>query len=164
MLFENLDIENGRVITKDWTDPNLTDKTKPDKLYTYQKNYDALPEINFQGLKIRIENPVGSIREGEGFKTKFFYPYGFIANSIEQGDDGDEIDVFIGNNPEAPNAYIINQFINGSYDEQKVILGADNEDIARDIYLSHYNTQEFLGPIAEVPIEEFKTFIGLTEE
>ena len=55
--------------------------------------------INFRGLNIRIEQKVGSVREGvnkkgEPWKVRFYYPYGFICDTM--GKDGDEIDCFIG--------------------------------------------------------------------
>ncbi len=120
-------------------------------------------QTEYQGIPIVIENPVGSIRSGvtnTGHKwaTVFFYPYGYIENT--KGADNEEIDCFIGPNPYAQFAYIVNQKVNGKFDEQKVMLGFDSEEAARDAYLSHYDTQLRLGPITTVVMGEFKELLA----
>jgi hypothetical protein len=119
-----------------------------------------MDRINFRGLNIRIENPVGSVREGidkkgNKWKVRFYYPYGFITGTI--GKDGEEIDCFIGNHPESENVYIVHQLRpDGLYDEDKVMLGFSELDSARDAYLAHFNTQGFIGGITAMPFFEFK--------
>ena len=57
------------------------------------------------------------------------------------GADGDEIDVFVKNHLDhiPDHAYIIKQLDkDGKFDEHKVILGAETEDEAKEIYLSNY--------------------------
>lgn len=121
----------------------------------------SLERLDFQGLKIRIENPKGSVRKGESeegkaWKTKMFYPYGFIEKT--KGADGDEVDVYIGPNSEASMVYIVNQKDpeTGEFDEVKVMLGFDSKLHARDGYLAHYDTHEFLGTIDTMPMSKFK--------
>ena len=117
--------------------------------------------INFKGLTILIENPVNSIREGvdafgKSWRTKFFYPYGYIYNTV--GKDGDGVDCFIGNNPTSDRVFIIHQTDgNGIFDEDKVMLGFSSKEEARDAYLAHYNTQGYMGKVIEMPFFEFKT-------
>ena len=116
--------------------------------------------INFRGLNIRIEQKVGSVREGvnkkgEPWKVRFYYPYGFICDTM--GKDGDEIDCFIGDHWESENVYIVHQLRpDGLYDEDKVMLGFLELNSARGGYLSHYNTQGFIGKITAMPFFEFK--------
>lgn len=105
----------------------------------YQKGH-----LSIGDLKIAIENPASSIRSGidangEEWQISMQHHYGFIENTI--GADDDEIDVFVknhlANNPEY--AYIIKQLDNnGQFDEQKVIIGAETEEEAKEIYLSNY--------------------------
>ena len=105
----------------------------------YQKGHFSIGD-----LKIAIENPAGSIRSGTDpngneWQITMKHHYGFIENT--DGADGDEIDVFVknhlANDPEY--AYIIKQLdINGQFDEQKVIIGAESEEEAKEIYLSNY--------------------------
>lgn len=95
-------------------------------------------------LKIAIENPAGSTRsgvdrEGKEWEIKLSHHYGYIEDTT--GADGDEIDVFVKNHlaQEPEFAYIISQInSDGSFDEQKVILGAETEDEAQAIYMSNY--------------------------
>jgi hypothetical protein len=136
MLFSNLKIEKGQVIAKD---------------------HDVAGSIVYQGLPITIENEEGSIRkwknqEGEKGKTEMFYRYGYIDGTI--GVDGEEIDCFIGLNPYASNVYVIRL---GKDDrEEKVMLGFDSREAARDAFLAHYQDQSFLGEITEMPMYLFK--------
>ena len=116
--------------------------------------------INFRGLNIRIEQKVGSVREGVGkngkkWKVRYYYPYGFISDTL--GKDGDEIDCFIGDHWESENVYIIHQLRpDGLYDEDKVFCGFRDLSSARDAYLAHFSTQGFIGKITAMPFYEFK--------
>jgi len=133
----------------------------------YLKTKDAgIQEIQYKGLTIVIENPVGSIRSGEDkhgdkWKTKFLYPYGYIKYT--KGADNEGIDCFIGNDDNAEKVYLIHQRIHNRYDEDKVMIGFPDEESARDAYLAHYNTQCMLGPITKMDFEQFKQFLGLNE-
>jgi len=117
----------------------------------------------FQGLKISVENQKGSIRRwydphnGEEGQTRMMYPYGYIR--LTEGADGDHVDVYLGPNKEAENAYIVNQRKAPKFkelDEQKVMLGFDSEAEARKAYLAHYNDRRFLGDITAMPMAVFK--------
>ncbi len=139
----------------------LRDKVKamPGSKYMQTKDAGELEKIDFQHIPIIIEQPVGSIREGtkpDGthWQTKFLYPYGYIEGT--QGADSDGIDVFIGPNAEADKVFTIKQVQGNRFDEDKVMLGFDTEEAARDAYLAHYNTQEHLGIIIIEPVEEFR--------
>lgn len=118
-------------------------------------------------MMITIENEIGSVRKGidrtgKPWQTKFYYPYGYIENTV--GVDGDEIDCFMGSYPESMMVYIIHQLKeDGLYDEDKCMLGFKDKLSARDAYLAHFNTQDFIGEITEMPIYEFvhKVYQGL---
>lgn len=130
------DIKDGRIVTR-----------------------DALAEIDFQGIPIVIENKEGSIRTGEDedgtkFRTKMFYPYGFIKNT--EGTDGDEIDCFIGPDKSASKVFVIFEKVTG---EDKCMLGFSEELHARDAFLAHYDEASHLGKITKMPIEDFKQAI-----
>lgn len=137
LLSELYAIRNGRTITR-----------------------DSMVYTDFQGLKIVIENPEGSVRkgineEGDKWSTRFYYPYGFIRNTL--GEDGEEIDCFVGSNPDGEEVYVIHQkSIDGSFDEDKCMLGFDSEEHARDAYLAHYQDDSHLGPIQKMLMPEFK--------
>jgi hypothetical protein len=124
------------------------------------KDHGIKNVINFKGLTIMIEQPIGSIRSGvsangEPWQTKFLYPYGYIKNT--KGADGEGVDCFIGPDKDSDKVFVIHQTNgNGSYDEDKVMLAFSNLNQARDAYLAHFNTQGYLGEITEMSLFEFK--------
>jgi len=117
-------------------------------------------KINYKGLNIIIENPVGSVRrgndhEGKPWATRFFYPYGYIENT--KGVDGEGVDCFVGDNPTADSVYIVHQLgPNGLFDEDKCFVGFNSKESARDAFMAHYSTQGFIGKITAMPFYEFK--------
>lgn len=124
---------------------------------------DELTQIEFQGMKITIENPKGSVRKGEDddgnkWRTRMFYPYGFINKT--EGTDGDEIDCFIGPIKDAKDAFIISNMEDGKYDEDKVMLGFGDELHARDAFLAHYDDSRHLGKVLRMSMEDFKKKIS----
>lgn len=68
------------------------------------------------------------------------------------------IDVYLGPNQEAKNVFIIHQNDpdTGKYDEDKVMLGFDNKNIAKKAYLDHYDDLDFFGSITIMSFSEFK--------
>ena len=116
---------------------NPTDKQK--KSGNYKKG-----TVRFKGMILKIENPVGSYRIGfnqEGLKwiNKLKNTYGYIANGPD-GNDGDKIDFFLGTHFHNNKAYVVNQGINGVFDEHKILLGFKNILEARQAYLSNYES------------------------
>lgn len=132
--------------------PSIEQKESGD----YQKGHLAIGDLN-----IAIENPAGSIRsgtdaQGNEWRIRMQHHYGFIENTT--GADGDEIDVFVKNHLDhiPDHAYIINQLDkDGKFDEHKVILGAETEDEAKEIYLSNYEQDwQGLGDIKRISMAD----------
>jgi hypothetical protein len=120
--------------------------------------------LDFQGLKISIENRKGSIREGmdsngHKWKVKMNYPYGYIK--LTEGTDGDHVDVYIGDNKMSDRVYIIHQNNpdTGNYDEDKIMLGFDTAEEARAGYLSQYDRPGFFGSMEITTMEKFKELL-----
>lgn len=112
--------------------------------------------IDFQGIKMDIEWPTGSVRSYEGedtYVTHMKADYGY-ARGI-QGNDGEELDIYlVDRDSDSTIAYIIEQVTeDGSYDEDKIVLGATSEGEAIDIYLQHMPAY-MLGDVREVPVEK----------
>jgi hypothetical protein len=103
----------------------------------------AEEERTFQGIPITVENPKGSIRsghdkEGKEWHQKMLADYGFIDDTISQGDH-EPVDVYIGPDEEAPHVFVIEQLTDeGEFDEMKLVLGTETEEEALDLYLAHY--------------------------
>ncbi|CAM4282951.1 LPD3 domain-containing protein [Acinetobacter pragensis] len=95
-------------------------------------------------LNIAIKNPADSVRagtdpSGKKWEVKMQHHYGYIENTT--GADGDEIDVFVKNHLDSvpEQAYIIRQLnAAGAFDEHKIIIGAESENEAKQIYHSNF--------------------------
>jgi hypothetical protein len=112
-------------------------------------------------MPIAIENRKGSVRkgvdkDGKPWRTEMKHPYGYVKGT--KGADGEEVDVYVGPNKDAPNAFVVHQHKGDGtgYDEDKVMLGFDTKEEAEKAYLAHYNDPKFLGPIKTVPVERLK--------
>lgn len=125
------------------------------------------PELvnkKFQGLDIVVENPKGSTRSGrkgnKEWEIKMKCDYGFLKKV--NGADGEGVDVYLGddNNPE--NAYIVHQndTTTGNYDEDKVMLGFKTAEEAKESYLAHYDDPKFFGSLTVIPMETFKAAVN----
>lgn len=128
--------------------------------------------LKFQGLDISVENRKGSVRYWhdphgkETGSTKMHWDYGYIRGT--HGTDGDHVDVYVGPNPDAPVAYIIDQMKKPpgeikrdgaewrQFDEQKIFLGFDSAGDAQSAYMKQYNDPRFFGGLKGMPMTEFK--------
>lgn len=119
----------------------------------------------FQEIPIAIENRKGSVRkgtdkDGKPWRTVMRMPYGFVKGT--KGADGEEIDCYIGPHKNAPNVYAVHQHKSDGtgYDEDKLIFGVRSKEEASKRYLQHYNSDKFLGPVKEVPVERLKEMLS----
>jgi len=104
-------------------------------------NY-AKGKIIFKQIPITIENPKGSIRSGIGangvkWLSKMSSHYGYIKGT--EGNDGDEIDCFIGDDFSTNKAFVVNQGFNNLFDEHKILLGFNTIEDARTAFLKCYS-------------------------
>ena len=127
-------------------------------------------KIKWRGLTIAIENEAGSVRrgkrpDGSTWETRMVFPYGYVERS--EGVDGDEVDITLGPNLDAPMVFIVHQRKVGDwrkYDEDKCFAGFDSEDDARAAFLASYDDPRFLGPITVMPADEFVAKVKATNE
>ena len=116
----------------------------------------------FQGLLIGIENPSGSTRSGQsrsGHKWSIKMnglSYGFICGS--EGSDGDSVDVYLRDNPDAAAeyAYVIRQNNpkTGAFDEEKVMCGWSSVVDAVKAYVGQFDRRGFYGGCTAVKMSE----------
>jgi Inorganic Pyrophosphatase len=98
----------------------LTYKGKPCSSDSVKKRVD------YQGIGICIDRPKGSVmsgtdEKGEPWSRTYEYDYGFIPKTLGGDDDG--LDVFVGPDPKAEDAFwAIQTKPDGSFDEYKCIL------------------------------------------
>lgn len=124
-------------------------------------------KLDISGMKIAIENPVGSTRSGvdengQPWQTQMSAHYGYFEDTL--GADGDELDVFVALG--TPHDYDGRVFVisqndrHGNFDEHKVILGVATKTIAIQLYRSHYDENfNGAGSIVEMSVEDFKSRI-----
>ena len=101
-------------------------------------------KIRFKKMDIRIETPKGGWRfgfdeYGKKWMNKIKCHYGYIIGKNKGTADGDHVDCFIGPNMNKSLAFVVNQNKgDGRFDEHKVLLGCNDIDEARALYLSNY--------------------------
>ncbi|WP_428398324.1 LPD38 domain-containing protein [Marinobacter salarius] len=138
------------------TDTTPTDAQK--EAGNYKKG-----KVRIQGLEIAIENPKGSTRsgtdpDGNRWESTMVHHYGDIKGT--KAADGDNLDVFIGPDPEIDQVFVIDQpNADGSFDEHKIMLGFANEKAAREGYLANYEDGWKVGPITRMTTDEFKAWM-----
>lgn len=121
--------------------------------------------VTVDGYDISIENAKGSTRsgvdaQGNPWETTMNNDYGYIRRT--EGVDGDHIDVFLSDNPEEGNVFVVDQVDpeTGEFDEHKVMYGFPDADAAREAYLANYSEGwKGLGNITEVTKDEFRKWI-----
>ena len=87
--------------------------------------------------------------------------YGYFNRT--NGKDGDQIDVFIGNNPTSKKVFVVDQVDTDTreFDESKVMLGFDTIEDAELNYLLNYEAGwQGMGKITEVDMDTFKTWLN----
>lgn len=117
--------------------------------------------IDFQGIKIDVENVKGSTRSGKGPEGEWSIHmnchYGEIRNT--EGVDGDKLDVYVGDNHDSSLVVVIHQHNpwDGQYDEDKVMLGFDSVEEAIGAYKKQYDRPGFFkeGQFTAMPIGSF---------
>jgi hypothetical protein len=118
------------------------------------------------GFDITIEFPRGSTRKGKNkegveWERTLESDYGYIKRT--KGADGENVDVFIGENPESDKVFVVDQVSPDSkeFDEQKVMMGFDTKQSARDGYLANYAEDwQGLGAITEMTQDQFKDWVN----
>ena len=120
--------------------------------------------IRRHGLSITIETPIGATRSGigpDGRPWSVIMPadYGYIRRTI--GADDEQIDCYIGPNPDAPTVWVVDQHDveTRAFDEQKVLIGFNARSLALETYESGFSDGRGrlrIGDIHELPVEEFK--------
>jgi phage-related protein (TIGR01555 family) len=157
--------EVKKEVPKEKTDDS---KRWADKLREKLKSTDAdssgIKYVNFAGVMVGIEYDAGERRifyddNGEVvYNTLLKYPYGFIQGTT--GRDGVEIDVILGSTKQPNDVYIVDMIdlgpnVEARENEDKVMLGFDNAEEAKEAFYSMYPTN-FFGGMKKMPIEEFR--------
>jgi len=140
-----------------------TDELEPGQMQ--KAGYKLQGHTEVGGLRIAIENRKGSVRKGKDgdgneWRTKMKAPYGYIVGT--KGADGEEVDAYVGPDKDAPKAHVVHQRDKetGAYDEDKVILGVKSKKEAKELFLQHYDSPKFLGPISVVTMDRLRELVA----
>lgn len=115
-----------------------------------------------RGVKCSIEWPKGSMREYRDKKDpskinhrkKMEADYGYIPGTKDA--DGEQLDVYVGPDLKSDKVFVVRQLKDdGSFDENKVLMGYDSFEDAKKSYLAHMPRKR-LGRVTEMTIEHFK--------
>lgn len=112
--------------------------------------------VTWKGLRIDIENPRGTWRVGVGWRTYMLSDYGYIRKT--DGADGEDVDVYLGPQLDAPNVYIVHQRKHPDfalYDEDKCMIGYPDAAAAKRAYEAQYDNPAFFGTMEECAAEDF---------
>jgi len=123
-------------------------------------------KTEYQGIPIHVDRPKGFIMNGTSDKgawqRKYKYDYGFIPKTM--GGDGDGLDVFLGPDKKAPEAYwAVQTKPDGSFDEYKVFLGFDNRDAAVAAYRDHI-PKKLMNGMVTMRVEMMKAMLGIDSD
>ena len=143
---------------------------KPTVLQTKNGNYKK-GHFWLYGLNISIENAKGSTRgekDANGWKWKVKMPtaYGYIRGTV--GNDGDQVDVYIGKHPESEVVYVIDQDRfdaqgdDKGFDEHKVMLGYRSlKRVIKDYAKSHFDDlgEDRIAAITALSVKDFKAWL-----
>lgn len=116
-------------------------------------------DLEVGGLQVRVEANAGDVRrwrapDGTEGQTVLRFAYGEILGT--RGVDGEPVDVYVGPDPTAPFAFVVDQLrADGTLDEQKVFLGFRSPNAVEAAYLLHY-PQSFWGSVAQVEVGELR--------
>ena len=136
--------------------------TTPTEAQKSAENYKTAHTI-VDGLKLSIENHVGSIRSGtdpsgKKWSQEMKADYGKILGT--KGYDKDHLDIFVkpGYTGEAADVFVVNQYnADGTFDEHKTVVGPATEQEALDLYRSNYEDGWAGGrSVTRVPMETFR--------
>ena len=165
----SISTETGTSTSRDTKHENKIDLEifdDPTKAQIEAGNYRK-HHLKLHGLDISIENPKGSFRrgvdpDGVEWETELPAHYGYLKRT--KGNDDDAVDVYIGDDEDSENVYIVNQheLDSNKFDEHKCILGVRTWAEARNIYEAGFS--DGTGPqrydsIHELTMVEFKEWL-----
>jgi hypothetical protein len=125
----------------------------------------------FQGLPIIIEYRKGDEKpnnEDADYGYPLYADYGYLEDTTSP-EEGEELDVYLGPNPDSENAFLVSMNCKGDpdqdegagqFDEFKVLLGFDDYDAAEDFINNQYGSSQ-VGVIMETSVKDLKEEIAL---
>jgi len=104
----------------------------------------------------------GVDKGGKKWSQTLSADYGYFSGgkkAAPKGPDNDPIDVFIGPDLESDCVVVIDQMIDGKFDEHKVVVGTKSISEAKKLYLSNYSKGWVCGPTTETTVAGLKEWL-----
>ncbi|MEO1390986.1 MAG: hypothetical protein AAFV85_26945 [Cyanobacteria bacterium J06634_6] len=89
-------------------------------------------------------------------------PAGYGHFRKTKGADGMAVDVYVGTQLSSPKIFVVDQLIDGEFDEEKMIIGVDKIEDAIAIYTSAM-PKEMMGDVREINLEQLAEYRTTTE-
>jgi hypothetical protein len=119
--------------------------------------------VRIAGLDVAIETPRNALRRGveaDGRPWSVAMPahYGYVKRTV--GSDDEQLDCYIGPNPNAPMVWVVDQLDlrTGGFDEHKALIGFDSRAEALGAYTLGFSDgmgSKRIGDVRELSVEEF---------
>lgn len=121
--------------------------------------------INFRGLEIVIEWPTGSTRTFDRSDAKRLMKADYGRIDGTKGKDKEEFDVYVNQDgKDSTNVFKVKQVSkDGKVDEYKYMLGFENEEKAKEMYLEHM-PEDLFGGIESIPFDKFVESVERNQE
>ncbi len=135
-----------------WVPANLTESNLK------QANDPIKKNVTVNDLPIAIEWPKGSTRKyKDGYSQVMSADYGYLRRT--EGADGEELDIYVGPSKDSKLVVKIEQLKkDGSYDEDKYVLGTNSTDEAVNLYLQHM-PEDRLGKVTTMAWDQFEKMV-----
>ena len=143
-----------------------TVEAKPTEAQIESGNYKKA-HVKWQGFDVSIENAkgmerTGTNRDGTSWSVEMPASYGYIRRT--KGADAEQVDIYVGDNPESDRVYVVNQneADTGKFDEHKVMAGFDSMEQAVETYDAGFSDgrgPDRRGDVVEMSTAEFKEWI-----
>lgn len=138
-------------------------KATGDKKITRDSLKAMIDMKKLHGLDVHIEHSKGMTRVGPTWSVQMPADYGYI-NRVP-GNDGDDLDCYVGPNHDSRNVWIIDQLHLNSrdFDEHKCLLGYNTLREAMADYLQGYSDgrgYDRIGGVRAMNMDEFKSWIA----
>ena len=120
--------------------------------------------VEFQGMTIKLDRPKGFVqkgkdKDGKPWERKYLVDYGYVPRT--KGGDGDQLDVFLGGDKEADEAFWVEQHKDdGEFDEFKVMLGFPTKVAAVACYKQHIPAK-YMGRVFTMKVGMMRSMLGV---
>lgn len=117
------------------------------------------------GFEVTIETPRGATRsgrdkDGKEWSVTMPHHYGYMRRT--EGNDGDQLDVFIGPDPACDLVYVVDQVRqdSGAFDEHKILVGFHTEAEARKAYRDAFTSGWKVGTVTPATWKQLSEWVS----